>query len=357
MLKHVSAMTAIILLSASFMSVEAKTTDLQQHIQQLSPVVAEHEKSVDPLTRYHAYKAKMWLSYANNEQSERSLTVAGQEAVAHAQVLVAGLDQPQTLSLTTPILTVSQAMRRDLWAQIEYFKQQGAINVAPERLAQAEVGLVWAAAEYCELGWRHAREHFLAVERQLYQVQQLMPQLKPFNITAVALPTIEQLNGQACHGVNTAYWPILSTTSAEVEKVTPIQALNVENVVHFALDQAALNAEGKAVLNEIVRVLHVHPELNITLMGHTDLRASAAYNLRLSQRRIDTVRNYLVAQGITVDRIAEQAKGKTQLIGDVEQRMAHAKSRRVEVYFHDVDGIHIQVQPQWRDLQPEPVKQ
>jgi hypothetical protein len=58
---------------------------------------------------------------------------------------------------------------------VRVLKGQGAIHVAPERLAQAEVTLVWAAVEYCELGWRHAREHFQAAERTIFQVQQQLP--------------------------------------------------------------------------------------------------------------------------------------------------------------------------------------
>lgn len=309
----------------------------------------------DALTRYHAHKAYMWLSYAKNEQSENSLTVAGKEALQQAQKLVDGLSEPQTLSLTTAILSVSQVMRRDLWAQIEYFKQNGGIDAAPQTLAEAEVMLVWAAAEYCELGWRHAKAHFFAVEQRLYEVTQQLPHVARAHTDLSILPSVEQLNGQGCAGVNTAYWPVFQPQSKVDDLVQPQleKSINIENVVHFALDKAELNAEGKSVLDHIVTLLHTEPELNITLVGHTDLRASVPYNLRLSQRRIDTVKRYLVLSDIAEQRIAEQARGKSEVINDAEQRIGHAKSRRVVIEFHDLEGKNINVQPQWRDLQLE----
>lgn len=328
---------------------------LESDIQHLSTAVEQQLTATDPLLRYHAYKAKMWLTYAKNEASERSLTVAGQEAVQHAQDLVQGFDDYQSLPLTTPVLSVSQAMRRDIWAQIEYFKQQGAIALEPERLAQAEVHLVWAAAEYCELGWRHAREHFWAVERNMLQVQQTA-NYQAIDFNTLSLPTLAQLNGDGCQGVNTQFWPLTMKPAKAAEIEQPVE-LMIENVVHFALDRAELNAEGKAVLDQIIALLKNEADLNITLVGHTDFRASVDYNIRLSQRRIQTVKNYLVGHGIDAVRIAEQAKGESDLISDTEQRLGHAKSRRVVIEFHDIEGKAIRVQPQWRDLQLEPVKQ
>ena len=186
------------------------------HVQQLAQQVEAELHGTDPLLRYHAYKAKMWLSYAKSEISVQGLSSAGQEALQQAQILVDGFNQPTQLSLTTPVLSMAQVMRRDLWVQLEYLKRQGAILVAPERLAQAEVTLVWAAVEYCELGWRHAREHFQAAERTIFQVQQQLPYVV-MTSDAFDLPTLVQLNGHGCQGVNAQYWPLLNTAQIQVQ--------------------------------------------------------------------------------------------------------------------------------------------
>ena len=364
-----SSLLVIGIASLSASVSQAKSTTLWQGLEQQ---LALQSSQPHALSRYHTYKVQTWLSYAKNEASEGSLTVAGKEALAQTEALLAGLAQPDNLTLSTPILSVSQVMRRDLWWQIEYLKQHGGIEAAPQALAEAEVMLVWAAAEYCELGWRHAREHFLAVERQLNKVIHALPQLASSSEawSSAQLPSLNALNGQGCQGVNTALWPLYvppAPVVVEVESIavaiptpTPVPpalptSLSIENVVHFALDRSAINHEGKTVLDQIAALLAEYPDMHITLMGYTDFRASVAYNLRLSQRRIDTVRQYLITKGVAAHRIAEQAKGKTDLIDDAEQRVAHAKSRRVVVYFHDIEGKSIEVQPQWRDLQLEPV--
>ena len=194
---------------------EQSTKPVSQ-VQQLAQQVEAELHGTDPLLRYHAYKAKVWLSYAKSETSAQGLSRAGQEAQQQAQILVDGFNQPTQLSLTTPVLSMAQVMRRDLWVQLEYLKRQGAIHVAPERLAQAEVTLVWAAVEYCELGWRHAREHFQAAERTIFQVQQQLPYVV-MTSDAFDLPTLVQLNGHGCQGVNAQYWPLLNTAQIQVQ--------------------------------------------------------------------------------------------------------------------------------------------
>ena len=76
------------------------------HVQQLAQQVEAKLYGTDPLLRYHAYKAKMWLSYAKSEISVQGLSRAGQEALQQAQILVDGFNQPAQLSLTTPILSI-----------------------------------------------------------------------------------------------------------------------------------------------------------------------------------------------------------------------------------------------------------
>ena len=321
--------------------------------QQLKQSINERiATTTSAIERYQLAKAEAWLSYANHEYSERGFTSAGKEAYVQANQLV----KPSNVNLVTKIISPSQVMRRDLWWQIEYLKQHGALDVEFQALANAEVMLVWAAAEYCELGWRHAREYFMSAERQLQKVIYALPEQKPhLNWSETETPELFALNGKGCHGVNMNFWPLnvdlkLSEPSKSVYEKS---ILKVENVVHFALDQSKLNQEGMSVLDRIVDLMTEYSDLNITLIGYTDVRASVQYNLALSQHRIDTVRGYLQQKGIERNRIAEQAKGKSELIEDEQQRIRHAKSRRVVIHFHDTDAQRFDVKPQWRDLQLE----
>jgi outer membrane protein OmpA-like peptidoglycan-associated protein len=78
--------------------------------------------------------------------------------------------------------------------------------------------------------------------------------------------------------------------------------------VHFATDRDIILDESKPLLAEVARLLVAHPEiLEVRIEGHTDIRASDAYNLELSQRRVDSVRAFLIEQGIAEQRL--QAEG------------------------------------------------
>lgn len=316
-------------------------------IDELAAALEQQRQAASGQERYQAYKGQMWLSYARHEISEGSLSSAGQEAWQQAQGIAQALQQRQPLPLATPVLSVSQVMRRDLWQQIEYFKQQGALERAPEPLAQAEVMLVWAAAEYCELGWRHAREHFQAAERAVYQVAQASATQPGAAAPAwhpEQLPALQLLNGQGCSGVNPEFWPLAADPAAA--------GVRLSNVVHFALDSADLSRESQKVLDQFIAVFTQYPQMQVTLLGYTDKRATERYNLALAQRRIQSVQDYLAARGIAAQRMQSEAKGAVDLQADADLRLAAAKSRRVVLQLSS-GQVAVKLEPQWQDLQIE----
>ena len=69
----------------------------------------------------------------------------------------------------------------------------------------------------------------------------------------------------------------------------------------------------------------------IIAVGHTDSIGSDKYNNRLSQRRADSVKAYLVSKGIEPNRIYTEGKGEKQPIADNKTREGRAKNRRVEI--------------------------
>lgn len=304
----------------------------------------------DPLNRYHAYKAKMWLSYALNQSSEEGWTSAGQEALEQAQRIADQLATVQKLDLTTPVLSVSQVMRRDLWLQAEYLKQQGAIQKAPESLAHAEVMLVWAAAEYCELGWRHANAHFKAAEQALHEASERSGIYRATGSADVKdLPSLHQLNGKGCNGVNATLWPLLKK-QPQAETAVPMA---VHNIVHFALDSAQLSFESQKILDQLSALLHAHPQIDVLLSGYTDPRANMQYNLALAERRIRSVKDYLLARHVDTGRMSEAVKGAQDFVQDQNSQIADAKSRRVVLELNNTGELNIQLEPQVADLQIE----
>jgi outer membrane protein OmpA-like peptidoglycan-associated protein len=343
------------------------STKTRSHYEQLTQRIQPLLKHEDVLVRYQAAKAHTWLSYAQHETYEGSLSLAQQQAYAEAERLVIALEQGQPISLTTPIPSTSGVMRRDLWAIAEIIKQYPAFQSdLAMQVAQAEVKLVWAAAEHCELGWRHSREHFALAERLLYSARataQLAPDAPawPENIR---YPSLVELNGvvAGCHGV-VGPWPLLASLKPDVRvepseppieppAVLPAELLELPNNVHFALDKSLLSVDSKLVLDQIAIVLRAHPEVTVTLYGYTDARASDRYNQALSARRARAVEQYLVSQGVGIERIAREAKGESNILTDADDIRGHALSRRVELVFAS-DAKELKAVPQTNDLQLE----
>jgi OmpA-OmpF porin, OOP family len=82
--------------------------------------------------------------------------------------------------------------------------------------------------------------------------------------------------------------------------------------VHFATDKDIILDESKPILAEVAQVLVDHAEIReVRVEGHTDVRASDAYNLNLSQRRVNSVMKYLVTTGIDPARLDAKGYGHT----------------------------------------------
>ena len=101
--------------------------------------------------------------------------------------------------------------------------------------------------------------------------------------------------------------------------------------VFFDFDKAILKPEGKAKLDDLVSKLKGISLEVIIAIGHTDSIGSDAYNQKLSVRRAEAVKAYLVSKGIEPNRIYTEGKGKSQPIADNRTAEGRAKNRRVEI--------------------------
>ena len=99
----------------------------------------------------------------------------------------------------------------------------------------------------------------------------------------------------------------------------------------FDFDRAVLKADGKAKLDDLVqKVKSINLEV-IIAVGHTDWIGSDAYNQKLSVRRAEAVKAYLISKGIDKNRIYTEGKGEKQPVADNRTKEGRAKNRRVEV--------------------------
>ncbi|NKE65959.1 OmpA family protein [Ramlibacter sp. RBP-2] len=99
----------------------------------------------------------------------------------------------------------------------------------------------------------------------------------------------------------------------------------------FDFDKSVLKPEGKAKLDDLVgKVKGINLEV-IIAVGHTDSIGTDAYNQKLSVRRAEAVKAYLVSKGIEKNRVYTEGKGEKQPVADNRTAEGRAKNRRVEI--------------------------
>lgn len=102
--------------------------------------------------------------------------------------------------------------------------------------------------------------------------------------------------------------------------------------VTFATASAELTGNSHQVLDEVVATLRRNPALKLEVAGYTDSRGNRNYNVRLSQKRAESVRDYLVSQGIAADRLTAKGYGPDDPIADNASEAGRAANRRVELH-------------------------
>ena len=99
----------------------------------------------------------------------------------------------------------------------------------------------------------------------------------------------------------------------------------------FDFDKAVLKPDGKAKLDDMVSKLNSLNLEVIIAVGHTDSIGSDAYNQKLSIRRAEAVKSYLVGKGVDAKRVYTEGKGEKQPVATNKTAAGRAQNRRVEI--------------------------
>lgn len=100
--------------------------------------------------------------------------------------------------------------------------------------------------------------------------------------------------------------------------------------VHFEFDSAQLTSQAKSILNQASGAVNAAPG-NVSVEGHTDSTGSDDYNLGLSQRRAQSVVDYLVSQGVSRSKLSAKGYGESRPATTNATREGRAQNRRVEI--------------------------
>ncbi|MDI1339335.1 OmpA family protein [Polaromonas sp.] len=108
--------------------------------------------------------------------------------------------------------------------------------------------------------------------------------------------------------------------------------LDIPSDISFATGRSDVNTSFAPILNQFATSLNQNPVTTVTIIGHTDNTGSDAVNNPLSIDRANSTRNYLVARGVSGNRIATDGRGEREPIADNNTNEGRAKNRRVEIY-------------------------
>src|SRR5574341_2075361 len=108
----------------------------------------------------------------------------------------------------------------------------------------------------------------------------------------------------------------------------------------FEFDKAELRTEDRELLSRIAGILLTSKDYSISVNGHTDDIGTAEYNQKLSERRAEAVRDYLVKAGLSRDILSVQGHGKSRPLVPGTSEQARAKNRRVELGIANMRILH-----------------
>lgn len=247
---------------------------------------------------YHLSKAQCWLDVSFHEYSRNDRSSFTQDALNQAVKIIEALEAKQTPSNETVLVNNATKLRPDLWQIANYLKQQDANICKAQKVACAEVELVHAGNEHNQQGWRHAKPYIQIAEDLIGEAQSAGGLCRaPAPIPgAVREPEI-----------------IPAPIPAPQTQFEPIE-LNAQSLFKFDKSrQADMLPEGKATLDDLVsRLKQTYVQISsIRITGHADSLGQPAYNMRLSEKRASTVKEYLQNQGVT-GVIEAFSKGETE---------------------------------------------
>ncbi len=127
-------------------------------------------------------------------------------------------------------------------------------------------------------------------------------------------------------------------TGIEVQREGDVIQLIMPGNITFATDSSQIASSFYAPLNNLATSFRSYNQNSIEVVGHTDSTGSHSYNMSLSQRRAQSVADYLLAQGVDSTRLSTRGMGPDQPVASNDNAEGRAQNRRVEVTLRPLPG-------------------
>lgn len=125
--------------------------------------------------------------------------------------------------------------------------------------------------------------------------------------------------------------PMTNRGCPEIPKVDVEKITVLASKIYFETNKADLKLISHSALDDLADILKRNEGVNLTIEGHTDSDADDNYNLTLSQKRTESVKNYLISKGISAERLTAIGYGESRPIASNKTAAGKAKNRRVEL--------------------------
>lgn len=107
--------------------------------------------------------------------------------------------------------------------------------------------------------------------------------------------------------------------------------IELRTPIEFDTGTPSPSAAGQQILDEVVRILRMHPDIAVDIGVHSDCTGSSAFNQSITDARARAIQLYLVTHGIAASRIRAQGYGETHPIDTNSSAEGRAHNRRVEI--------------------------
>lgn len=256
-----------------------------------------------PVSDYHLSKAQCWLDVSFHEYTRNDRGPFPQAALTESEKLVKGMEAGMSpLPMDTPLVGQAVKLRPDLWERADALKKSQGFSCAQQKVACAEVELVHAGNEQTQQQWRHAKPYVQIAEDLLGEAQVLAARCMPAAVAAATTAT--------------------PTPAAAPAVLAPTQELRLQAHVVFNFDRHEASQMRRFSVDELdalaARIRNERLDVQrVLIVGHADRLNStgqADYNKRLSERRVQTVREALVQRGIDGKLIEAEARGDREQV-------------------------------------------
>lgn len=294
-----------------------------------------------PIRDYHLSKAQCWLDVSLHEYTRNDRSAFPQAALSESEKLIQGMERGAgALPMDTALVNDAARVRPDLWERAAALKGHAGFRCAQQKLACGEVELVHAGNEQNQQQWRHAKPYVQTAEDLLGEARELAEACAAPVAPAVTAATPAQGGPAAAPGAAVAAAPVMAAVAAKPD-------LQLASGVLFSFDRhdtAGMKAFSAVQLQDMVARVQRDKLVvrSVQLSGHADRLKHGAqpdYNLRLSEKRVATVKAALVKLGIDGALIQTTARGDAMQIARCEKAFKRPAdlqecllpNRRVEV--------------------------